>query len=359
MPLRKIAPDGTQAPLLGFGGMRLSHVTQQIATAIIKRMVELGVKYIETAPQYKDSEEKIGLAVKTLGVRDKVLISTKSSNRKGSGMRADLEMSLKRLRTNRLDFYHMWFVDDMNNFKMLSAPDGALKEAKKARDEGLFDHLGITTHAKNDEIKRFIDTGEFEVVTLYYNAVDVGVEEVVEYAHKKGVGVVVMGPLKGGFLLADNSEKLLFLRDARSETNAQGALRWLAADPRVSVMAVGYTDPKQVDEAYRAVTTLPMTQKKRKEIVENFKALEKQIKDVCSGCDYCKEHCPEQIPISSILMYLAQYEIYGIKEYTANQYKRLKVKADVCKRCNQCLEHCPQKLNIPVLLEKAAWFKSK
>ncbi|MFH0940189.1 MAG: aldo/keto reductase [Planctomycetota bacterium] len=252
MPLRKIAPDGTQAPLLGFGSMRLAHVTQQTATAIIKRMVELGVKYIETAPQYRDSEAKIGLAVETLGVRDKVLISTKSSNRKGCGMRADLEMSLKRLRTNRLDFYHMWFVDDMNNFKMLSAPD-------------------------------------------------VGVEEVVEYAHKKGVGVVVMGPLKGGFLLADNSEKLSFLRDARSETNAQGALRWLAADPRVSVMAVGYTDPKQVDEAYRAVTTLPMTQKKRKEIVENLKALEKQIKDVCSGCDYCKEHCPQKLNIPVLL----------------------------------------------------------
>jgi len=353
IPLRKITPSGLKVPMLGFGGMRLPGIDQATATNTMRRAVELGVKYIETSPGYGDSEEKIGIAVEELGVREKVLISTKSSNRKADGMKRDLERSLNRLRTHRFDFYHMWYVNEPAEFKTICGKGGALAEAKKAQEDGLFDHLGITTHAKNEDIKHFTDSGEFELVTLYYNAYDAGVEEAVDYAHKKKLGVVVMGPLKGGFLSSDNSEKLSFMRDEHAKTNAQGALRWLAADPRVSVIAVGYTSPEQVNEAYAAVTTPPMTKATRKMIVDGLKAFDKYKKDICSCCDYCKKHCPQEIQISSILTSLAQYDIYGIKEFASEHYKRQKVKADACTQCGECAKHCPQKLDIPALLEKA------
>ncbi|MBN1809768.1 MAG: aldo/keto reductase [Planctomycetes bacterium] len=350
---RRITPDGFEAPLLGLGGMRMPDISQKKATAIINRAVELGVKYIETSPGYGDSEEKIGIAVEELGCRNRVYISTKSSRRGGAELRENFERSLARLRTDRFDFYHMWFVNDMDAFNALMSKGGALEEAKRLRDEGYFKRLGITTHAGNDDIRHFIDTGEFELVTLYYNAYDTGVEEVVQYAWGKGLGVVAMGPLKGGFLSSDNTEKMAFLRDEHAETNAQGALRWLAADERVSVLAVGYTEVEHVEQAYKAVTGPRMTPGKREEIVRGLKAFEKHKKEICSCCDYCKEHCPQGLPISSILTYLAQYEIYGIKEFAARRYNGLKTKGDACTACGACLEHCPQKLNIPELIEKA------
>jgi len=331
--------------------MRLPDVDQKTATALIKRAVELGVKYIETSPGYGDSEEKIGRAVEELGCRKEVLLSTKSSSRRAAGMRADFERSLKRMRADRFDFYHMWYVNGMGEFKSLTGKGGAMEEAKKARSEGLFDHLGITTHAKNDEIKHFIDTGEFELVTLYYNAYDTGPAEAAEYAKKKGLGVVCMGPLKGGFL-ADASEKLAFLRDEHSRSNAQGALRWLAADAAVSIITVGYSEISHLDDAYEALTLPSMAKETRRRISKNIRDFDKYKERICSCCNYCREHCPEGVQISEALTCLAQYEIYGIREYARRRYGRLRTKGDACSGCGKCMEHCPQKLNIPELLEK-------
>lgn len=338
-----------ELPVVGFGCMRLAGITQEEATNTVRRAIEFGVDYFETSRGYGDSEIKLGKALE--GLREKAIVSTKSSRRDGPSMRKDLEGSLERLQTDYIDIYNMWFVNDMDNFRALMKPGAALDEAKKAREEGLVRHIGITGHAKNEEMIEFCRSGEFVAVTVYYNAYDVKVEPVVAEAAELGMGVIAMGPLKGGFL-ASPSKDLSFLACPPSRTQAQGAVRWLISDDRVTSAIVGYQSPEQVDEAVAAEGMPRMEAGERAAIVRSFESFEKLKEGICSCCNYCKD-CAQNVPISEILTLLAQADIYGVVDHARERYARLKVKADACSSCEECLEKCPQKLDIPRLLEEA------
>ena len=346
---RRLGRTEMELPAVGFGCMRLPRITQEEATRAVRRAVELGVNFFETSRGYGDSEIKLGIALE--GLREKAIVSTKSSKRNGPSMRRDLEESLERLRTHRLDLYQMWYVNDMANFRALVKKGGALEEAKKAREEGLLRHIGITGHARNEEMIDFCRANEFVSVTVYYNAHDVKVEPVVEEAARLGMGVIAMGPLKGGFL-ASPSKELSFLACPPARTQAQGALRWLVSDARVTSAIVGFQSAEQVDEAVEAEKMPRMTADERGRTVRAFGAFEKMKKDICSSCDYCRG-CAQNVPISQILTLLAQVEVYGVTDFARGRYSRLKVKADTCSSCEECLEKCPQKLDIPRLLEEA------
>ena len=349
MERRRLGKTDIDLPAVGFGGMRLTRISQDEATAAVRRAIELDVNFFETSRWYGDSEIKLGVALE--GLREKAIISTKSSKRDGPSMRRELEESLKRLKTDYLDLYHMWFVNDMASFRALMKKGGALEEAKKAREEGLVRRIGITGHAKNEEMIEFCRSSEFVSITVYYNAHDVKVEPVVEEAARLGMGVIAMGPLKGGFL-ASPSERLSFLARRPARTQAQGAVRWLISDERVTSAIVGFQSAAQVEEAVEAEKMPRMTPEGRAGIVRSFDAFEKLKEGVCSSCEYCKD-CPEGVPISQILGLHVQARVYGVRGFAREQYSRLKVKADACEDCGECLEKCPQKLDIPKLLEEA------
>jgi len=349
MERRKLGKTGIELPAVGFGCMRLTGITQDEATAAVGRAGELGIDYFETSRGYGDSEIKLGTALE--GLREKAIVSTKSSKRDGPSMRRDLEESLERLRTDYLDLYNMWFVNDMENFRALMKKGGALDEAKKARDEGLVRHIGITGHAKNDEMIEFCRTNEFVAITVYYNAHDVKVEPIVAEAAGLDMGVIAMGPLKAGFL-ASPSAKFSFLVQPPARTQAQGAVRWLVSDERVTSAIVGFQSPAQVEEALEAEGMPRMSGEERSGVVRAFESFEELKEGICSCCNYCKG-CAENVPISEILTLLAQADIYGVIDHARERYSRLKVKADACSSCEECLEKCPQKLDIPRLLEEA------
>ncbi len=355
MERRGLGHSDIDLPVVGFGCMRLTRITQDGATCAIRRAIDLGVDFFETSRGYGDSELKLGAALE--GLREKAIISTKSSKRDGPSMRRDLEESLERLKTDYLDFYQMWFVNDMDNFRALMKKGGALEEAKKARQEGLVRHIGITGHAKNEEMIEFCRTGEFASITVYYNAHDVKVEPIVAEAAKLGMGVIAMGPLKGGFL-ASRTDRFSFLArppargPAQAPTQAQGAVRWLVSDERVTSAIVGFQSSAQVEDAVEAERMPRMTAEEREEVTRGFDGFEKLKEGICSCCDYCKP-CPNDVPISQILTLLAEADIYGVLDYARERYSRLKVKADACTSCEECIEKCPQKLDVPRLLEEA------
>ena len=115
----------------------------------------------------------------------------------GDTWRARVDESVERL----------GFAPDVLNFHFLSwdrfkekckPKNGLLKVARKAQDEGLFTHLALSSHDSPAGMKKLIDTGEFVSIILQYNLLDRVNEEVIEQANKKGLGVVVMGPVGGG-----------------------------------------------------------------------------------------------------------------------------------------------------------------
>jgi len=105
MPLRALGATGVKVPIVGLGTAQLGRPDPAVAIAVVRRAVELGITYIDTAPSYgkSRSEERIGIALD--GARKSVFLTTKTLERKRDGALAELEQSLKRLRTDHVDLW--------------------------------------------------------------------------------------------------------------------------------------------------------------------------------------------------------------------------------------------------------------
>jgi len=174
MPTRPLGRTGFQVPLFSLGGQGLlehpGHNDE--AVAIINRALDLGVKYCDTAHWYGggSSESYYGEALKTR--RNEVYLATKSGERSYDGAMRDLETSLKRLQTDRLDCWQMHHVRNQDDVEKIFAPNGALKAFLKARDEKITRFIGITGHLNPFVLKDAIGRYEFDTILMALNAAD-------------------------------------------------------------------------------------------------------------------------------------------------------------------------------------------
>jgi aryl-alcohol dehydrogenase-like predicted oxidoreductase len=174
MPTRPLGRTGFQVPLFSLGGQGLlehpGHTDE--AVAIINRALDLGVKYCDTAHWYGggSSESYYGEALKTR--RNEVYLATKSGERSYDGAMRDLETSLKRLQTDRLDCWQMHHVRSQDDVEKIFAPNGALKAFLKARDEKITRFIGITGHLNPFVLKDAIGRFNFDTILMALNAAD-------------------------------------------------------------------------------------------------------------------------------------------------------------------------------------------
>jgi aryl-alcohol dehydrogenase-like predicted oxidoreductase len=161
-------------PLFSLGGQGLlehpGHTDE--AVAIINRALDLGVKYCDTAHWYGggSSESYYGEALKTR--RNDIYLATKSGERSYDGAMRDLETSLKRLQTDRLDCWQMHHVRNQDDVEKIFAPNGALKAFLKARDEKITRFIGITGHLNPFVLKDAIGRFNFDTILMALNAAD-------------------------------------------------------------------------------------------------------------------------------------------------------------------------------------------
>lgn len=174
MPTRPLGRTGFQVPLFSLGGQGLlehpGHTDE--AVAIINRALDLGVKYCDTAHWYGggSSESYYGEALKAR--RKDIYLATKSGERSYDGAMRDLETSLKRLQTDRLDCWQMHHVRNEEDVEKIFAPNGALKAFLKARDEKITRFIGITGHLNPFALKDAIGRYDFDTILMALNAAD-------------------------------------------------------------------------------------------------------------------------------------------------------------------------------------------
>jgi aryl-alcohol dehydrogenase-like predicted oxidoreductase len=204
MPTRPLGRTGFQVPLFSLGGQGLleqkGHTDE--AVAIINRALDLGVKYCDTAHWYGggSSESYFGEALKAR--RKDVFLATKSGERGYDGAMRDLETSLKRLQTDRLDSWQMHHVKNMEDVEKIFAPDGALKAFIKARDEKITQFIGITGHLNPFALKDAIGRFDFDTILMALNAADRNlpgpgnessfIENLLPAAVEKNLGIIGM-----------------------------------------------------------------------------------------------------------------------------------------------------------------------
>jgi len=361
MERREFGKTGVKLARLGFGGMRLpinkdetGHVSGiEESAQIIRHAIDSGVNYIDSALYYchGESEVAVGEAIKSYP-RDQLYISTKNptENACGGCWRLRLELSLRKLQTPYIDFYHFWGLDWKTYRERVTNENGPLAAALKAKEEGLIKHISFSSHDKPAGVHRLIDTGEFESMLVQYNLLDRQYEECLAHAHEAGLGTVAMGPVGGG-RLGTPSEVISSATGCSS--TAEAALRFVFANPNLDVAISGMSSVQMVDENVATAARADYLSAEELARIDELVEQNKKLLDLpCTGCGYCTP-CPQSVAIPAIFQMYQWHEAFDLKESARERYQGLgkgwekkNKPATECVECGACEEKCPQKIAI-------------
>ena len=194
----RLGKTGMMVSKLGFGGAPLEKSSEEESIAVVKKCIDLGINFIDTAAEYH-SEGRIGKAI--AGQRDKVLISTRSDCLSREYVENNFQQSLKLLGTSYVDLYSFHGVSDIETYKRCIDPKGPLEYLQAAKKAGSIRHIGITTHSRSLG-REAIKSGLFETVMIAVNFVYYqGAEELLPLARQHDVGFMIMKPLGAGRLV--------------------------------------------------------------------------------------------------------------------------------------------------------------
>jgi hypothetical protein len=178
LPTRAFGKTGVQVPLLAFGcGSRfMTYKDDDEALGVLSRGIDLGFTYIDTANNYGNgrSEQIVGRLMPAR--RGEVFLQTKIAARKGDEARRQLETSLKRLQTDKLDVLHIHSLTSMEDLAAIEAPDGVLKVVRQAKDEKVVRFIGVSGHAHPAAMQAALERHDFDCVQMALNVARARIE---------------------------------------------------------------------------------------------------------------------------------------------------------------------------------------
>ncbi|WP_321422638.1 aldo/keto reductase [uncultured Methanobacterium sp.] len=371
MLYREMGKTGEKISILGFGCMRLpimgtyDRIDVEKATQLLDHALDEGINYLDTAYPYHSAETSKGGASEVfLGDyftendrRDEVYLTTKSPTwllEDEQDMDKFLDEQLRRLKTDYIDFYLLhslkekqWYhLEDLGVFEFLDS----------AISDGRIKYTGFSTHDETDFVKEVVDSYQWDMCQIQYNYLDENIQagsDGLKYAAGKGLGVVIMEPLKGG-VLADyvpQEVQKIWAGAPVGRTPVEWALRYLWNIPEISVVLSGMNTMEQLQENLKiAEDGLPKSlTPEEMEIMEDVKQVyHGKISVECSRCGYCMP-CPSGINIPRCFSYLNQAEMLEDYSEVKNQYYFMLKdfeRAGNCLECGLCEELCSQHLHI-------------
>ena len=245
-------------------------------------------------------------------------------------MAADIESSLKNLRTDHIDLYQV-HNPSMADLEKVCAPGGALEALLEAKAAGKIGHIGLTAHMAS-VFEKGLSLDWVETVMFPYNIVETQGEALMRRAKEQGVGFICMKPLAGGAL-----------------ENATLAMRFIARNEDVSVVIPGMCDVREVRENLAAMeNTAPLSEAELSEIQTIREELGTQF---CRRCNYCQP-CTAGISMSGIFVLEGYLNRYGLGNWARARYAALEKKAGDCLGCGVCETRCPYQLPIREMLAR-------
>lgn len=355
---------GNEISALGFGCMRfqkkLGRIELEKAEKQILTAIENGVNYFDTAFIYPGSESALGEILYKNNLRDKVYIATKLPPQMMLNI-ATLDRlfneQLKRLRTDHIDYYFMHMLANMDAWERLKGL-GIEKWIEEKKASGAIRQIGFSYHGNTEGYCKMIDAYDWDFSMIQYNYMDEHTQagrRGLEYAHSKGITVMIMEPLRGGKLVKDLPEeaKQIFAAHSKQYTPAQWAFRWLWNQPEITVVLSGMNSQEMVLDNISTACDAKIGEltKDDEEMLRNVgKAINAKMKVGCTGCGYCMP-CPKNIDIRSLFgMYNTFYS--GKKGKAKREYikatliKKSSAPATACIGCGKCETHCPQSIEI-------------
>lgn len=311
----------------GFGALPIQRISFEEADALIMQAYESGMTFFDTARFYTDSEEKLGRAFASRGLRDKVYIASKTMCNSVEDFWSHLDTTLKNLQTDYLDLYQF------HNLAFCPKPgDGTgLYEAMlEAKEQGKIRHIGITNH-RIAIAKEAIKSGLYETLQFPFCYLATEAElELVQMCKDADMGFIAMKAMSGGLI-----------------TRAEVAYAYL--DQYDNVLPIwGVQRPEELQQFIDCGKNPPVLDE---EMLNYIQAEREQLSgEFCRGCGYCMP-CPVGIKINdcarmSLMIRRAPIDIYMDEAHQADMEL-----IDQCLDCGQCKSKCPYGLDTPNLLK--------
>jgi hypothetical protein len=374
MKYRNFGNTSLKVSALGFGCMRLpvvdgdsGKIDEPLATAMLRNAIDQGLNYVDTAWTYhsEQSEPFVGRVLQD-GYREKVNLATKMPSwlvKSHEDLERLFKTQLERLQTDHIDFYllHALNAGYWDNYLKVRVFDWA--ERKLA--EGQIRHLGFSFHDRYEVFNKILNGYDnWDFCQLQYNYMDVdeqaGKRGVLEAA-EKGLGVIVMEPLRGGKLAVQDPPAQVaeaFSQSQRDWTMAEWALQWLWDQPEVSLLLSGMSTMEQVEQNLRSASRSGVGS-----LSEDDHAMVSRVQQAwsglapvaCTNCEYCMP-CPNGVQIPRIFKLYNESVMYDRQRRGQNAYQnefKDDQRADMCLECGQCEELCPQSIQIIQQLKDA------
>ena len=375
MLCRFLGRSGPEVSILGFGCMRLpvvdgrhDRIDAPRATRMLHHAIDAGVNYVDTAYPYHggthdpagSSEVFVGGALQG-GYREKVLLATKLPSwlvHSRADMDTFLDLQLKRLRTDHIDCYLLHGLNAGSWQKLHGL--GVLGFLDRAMADGRIRYAGFSFHDQAAVFPGIVDAYDWTFCQIQYNFMDVDYQagrDGLLYAAERGLGVVVMEPLKGGWLAQRVPAPVKALWEAAPvrRSPAEWALRFVWDEPGVSLLLSGMTAMEHVVENLRVAgeaTPGSLTAEEHAVIRRAQDLYGARVRADCTGCRYCMP-CPSGVDIPHVLEMLNDAYLYEDVPGATLIYGMRGGKASECTSCGECEEVCPQGLPIRDLLAEA------
>ncbi len=365
--------DKTGRPLsvLGYGCMRFTRKGAGIdldkAEREVLAAIDAGVNYFDTAYIYPGNEAALGEILARNHCRDKVYIASKLPQylvRSPADLDRYFGEQLRRLQTERIDYYLMHMLTDVESWHKMEKA-GVREWLAQKQAAGQIGQVGFSFHGNTAMFLRLLDVYDWDFCQIQYNYMDEYSQAGragLEAAAHKGLPVIIMEPLRGGKLvnLLPETARRRFAQSGRDWTPAEWALRWLWDQPQVTCVLSGMNSLDMLAENCRIADSArpeDLTPEDKALLAQVKADVEAKVKAPCTGCGYCMP-CPKGVDIPGALR--CYNEMYtenkrtGRREYwQVVSLRRKAAFATQCVGCGACESHCPQHLPIRALLKEA------
>lgn len=374
MKYRSFGKLDWQVSALGFGCMRFPKVNagqdnesinEPKAIEMLRLAIDRGVNYIDTAYPYhkEESEILVGKALQD-GYRQKVKLATKLPCwliNKQEDFNHYLHIQLKKLKTDKIDFYLLHALNRENWEKMKRL--NVFGWVKTMIKDGKINYIGFSFHDNLKLFKEIVDFYDWSFCQIQYNYLNENTQagrEGLKYAAKNGLAVIVMEPLLGGFLASPKGKAKSMLKKYKKDS-VNLALQWLWDQPEISTVLSGMSSIDQVKD-----NLVSADQSAVNSLSQEDASLIKKLQEIyfnqnpvpCTSCGYCLP-CPQgvEIPLNFDLYNQATSykKLFDLNKNIYHNQQKNKTAAN-CVGCRVCENKCPQKIEISQLMPKIKRF---
>jgi predicted aldo/keto reductase-like oxidoreductase len=261
LPKRRLGRKGVEVSILGLGGEGIlrTYGHEKEANRLIRRAIDAGITYFESARAYSESEQYYGLALREQ--RKHIFLASKSHARTREGAMKYLQDTLRNMKTEYLDLWQVHDVRTVQDISEIFAKDGALEAFIHAKEKGMTRFIGLTGHHDPAIIRKCLDMFDFDTLLIPVNPSEPHyksfIEGVLGAALKKQIGIIGMKAYCRGMALRIPGARSpeIFFR--------------FAASQKVSTVVIGCDDVSQVVENARFASSFKaMTKAEERALID-------------------------------------------------------------------------------------------